>query len=113
MKHLLIAMYIFSVLYCYLQLNTMIERCIKLFKERHPLIQMDEPSRWNGFKLEVKILGVSAIPVVNLFLGYFISTLDESVISEIVRNVETKHWQEIREAEEELSKKLNNLDMYF
>lgn len=113
MKHLLIAMYIFSVLYCYLQLNTMTERCVKLFKERHPLIPMDEPSGWSGFKLGVEVLGVSAIPVANLFLGYFISTLDETVISEIVMNVETNHWQEIREAEDELSEKFNDLDMYF
>lgn len=103
MKHLLVTVYIFSVLYCYLQLNTMIDRCVELFKERHPTIPMDTPVGWRGFKLAIELLGISAIPVINLFLIYFLSTVDESVILEIIRSVEVNHWQEIRNAEEALN----------
>lgn len=112
MKHLLIAVYIFSVLYCYLQLNIMIDRCVNLFKERHPTVLMDAPVGLKEFKLALELLGISAVPVINLFLGYFLSTLDKSVILEIVNNVEEKHRQEIIDAEKNVNKS-DDLDNCF
>ena len=79
MKHLLIAAYIFSVFYCYMQLNTLIDRCVEIFKERHPAVPMDEAFGWKGVKLTIELLAVSAIPVVN--------------------NVELNYWHEIKDLE--------------
>lgn len=59
------------------------------------------------------MIAVSAIPVVNIFLGYYFSNFDETVISEVIENVEAKYWMEIQEAEEEISSRLNDLDKYF
>lgn len=99
MKHLLIAAYIFSVFYCYMQLNTLIDRCVEIFKERHPAVPMDEAFGWKGVKLTIELLAVSAIPVVNLILSYLLFTLGESVVSEVVNAVELNHWHEINELE--------------
>lgn len=112
MKHLLFAAYIFSVLYCYLEINAMIDRCIDVFKERHPLIPVGEAPIGKGLRLGIEILAISAIPVMNISLGFFISTMGEEVISEVVNNVEVNHLEEIREAEG-LADKLENLDEYF
>lgn len=97
MKHLLIAVYIFSVLYCYLQLNTMIDQCLEIFQKRHPTIPMDTAFGWKGFVLTLKLLAISAIPIVNLLLGYAVSVIDEHMISEIVLDVEIRHMDEIKE----------------
>lgn len=105
MKYLLITVYIFSVLYCYLEFNSMINRCVELFKERHPSIKLDASTGLKELKLVIELLGVSAIPIINLLLGYLISTLDDSVILEIINNVEIKHWQEIHDAEKELTER--------
>lgn len=112
MKHLLIAVYIFSILYCYLQFNTVINFCIKLFKERHPTLPIEGASWSKEFKLSLEILLISAIPVVNILFGVFISTLDDNTISEIVDNVEMKHWNEIYEIENGLEGKID-WDHYF
>lgn len=106
LKYFLIAVYIFSVLYCYLQLNMLIDRCVAVLKERHPLIPMDEPIGWRGLKLTAEILLTSAIPVANIGLGYFCDTIDEPIISEIINNVESNHWTEILTVEQELASKL-------
>lgn len=99
LKHILICAYMFSVLYCYLQINIMINRCIELFERQHPLIPLKRTSAWSEFKLYTEVLAVSAIPVINLIVAFIISQFDDSVISEVVSNVEMKHWKEIKDAE--------------
>ena len=108
MKHLLFAAYIFSVLYCYLQLNTMMDRAIEIFKERHPAIPIGNAPFGKGLSLSLETLAISAIPVANVFLGYFISTMGEGLISEIVDTVEMNHWNDIKEVESSLEEKLGS-----
>lgn len=108
MKHLLIAVYIFSVLYCYLQLNTMMDRAIEIFRERHPAIPIGDAPFSKGLSLGLEVLAISAIPVVNVFLGYFISTMGDGFISEIVDSVEAKHWSDINKVESSLEEKLGS-----
>lgn len=110
MKHLLIAAYILSFAYCYLQLSAMIDTAVDLFKERHPLIPMDSPGGWRGLRVEAEMIGISVIPVINLLLGCFIATLDESVIQEIINNVEINNWQDIHDAEKDLTEELDDLE---
>ena len=74
---------------------------------------MDSLSLKSAFKVGAEMIAVSAIPVVNIFLGYYFSNFDETVISEVIENVEAKYWMEIQEAEEEISSRLNDLDKYF
>lgn len=107
MKHLLFAAYIFSVLYCYLQLNAMIDRAIEIFKERHPAIPVGDAPFAKGLELGLEILGVSAIPFFNLFIGYLASSVGEAGISEIVDSVEMKHYKEITEVENDLKGKID------
>lgn len=99
MKHLLIAVYLFSILYCYLQINIMIDKCVEEFKKKHPGVLSKTRSSWSEFKLHVELLAISSIPVVNLIVGFLMSNFDNSVISEVVSNVELKHWKEIKEME--------------
>lgn len=110
LKHFLIAVHIFISFYCYLQLNTLIDRCVVLFKERHPALPVDEPTGWKGLKLIAELFLVSAIPLLNLWLGYFCTTLDDSVVSQIINNVEVNNWQEIKEFEEAVSDSAETLD---
>lgn len=112
MKHVLIAVYIFSILYCYAQLTNLMERCIAEFQSRHPLIPMDEPAWTSSFKVGLEMIAISAVPVINLFLGFSVSAMGDSVVSEIVTNVESNNWKEIQEAEDFQERK-NELDKYF
>lgn len=96
-----------------MQINSVMERCIEEFKNRHPSIPMDSLSLKGAFKVGAEMIAVSAIPVVNIFLGYYFSNFDETVISEVIENVEAKYWMEIQEAEEEISSRLDDLDKYF
>lgn len=112
MKHLLFAIYIFSVLYCYLKMNVMIDRCISVFVERHPLIPIGNPP-WNkGFKLTLELLAISSIPIVNIFLGVAFSVIGDDAVSEIVDSVEMKHIHDIQEIEA-ITDKMEDLDKYF
>ena len=74
---------------------------------------MDSLSLKGAFKVGAEMIAVSAIPVVNIFLGYYFSNFDETVISEVIENVEAKYWMEIQEAEKEISSRLDDLDKYF
>lgn len=112
MKHLLIALYIFSILYCYVQLSNLLDRCIDEFKSRHPLIPMEEATWTSSLKVEAEIIVISAIPIFNLLLGFHVSNMGENIISEIISNVESNNWAEIQEAEE-YKKEKNELDKYF
>ena len=100
MKHLVFACYIASVLYCYLQLNMMIERCIERFMERHPSLPMENDAfSWNGLKLTMELILISAIPVANIALAMFCAQMGEGLINEIINNVEINHINEIRDFE--------------
>lgn len=112
MKQLLFAAYVVSVLYCYMNINLMIDKCIEIFKERHPTIPVENGSFDKGLKVWLEILCISAIPVLNVFLGYVFSTMDSEIQSDIIDSVELTHRVEIMEAER-LAGKLNDLDKYF
>ena len=112
MKHLLIAAYIFSIMYCYLQLDALINRCLDVFKERHPSFPVGDMPLGKGLRLYCEMLAISAVPVINICFGYFIATTGENFISSVVDTVEMNHLVEIREAEE-LTEKLEDLDKYF
>lgn len=109
-KHLIIAIYISSAMYCYWQLGATIDSCIDLFKERHPSLPIDGAKFWPGLKFGIEVMALCAIPVLNLLFGYFCATLDHSVIIKIVENVETDHWKEIKEYENEFNSVAEELD---
>lgn len=110
LKYVVWTLYLFSVFYCFLQLNALIDKCVSQFKERHVLIPMDEPTGWNGLKLTIELLLISSVPVFNVGLGWFCGTIDDSVITEIVRNVEVDHWQEIKQAEQEITSAIEEIE---
>lgn len=112
MKHLLIAAYIFSVVYCYMQFDALVESCIKVFKERHPLIPIDANRSWKGARATIEMIGVSLIPVLNLLLSLILSKLDDAAITQIIQTIEVEHWKEIKEAESVMDK-FEDLDKYF
>ena len=102
-KHCLIAAYIFSTLYCYIGFTHTIDEALKRIKENHPSLPFDELPAWKGLKLNLQLLALSAIPVANIFLGWFFNNIPEEVLDEVVCKVETEHWQEIRGFEESLA----------
>ena len=98
-KDLLIVAYIASIIYCLYQLSITINDALDLFHERHPTLPVDETPGWKGVELGVELLALSSIPVANVMLGCACASLSDSVIEEIVSEVETKYWSEIRKWE--------------
>ena len=48
-KHILIAAYIFSAVYCYMGLNVLIEKSVEEILKRHTSVSFeDKPMGWKG-----------------------------------------------------------------
>lgn len=102
MKHLLFAGYIFSVLYCYLETNSIINKTLQRFTEKHPNLPISETSPLKRFQIDIEILLISMVPVINIFLGLVFSCAQDGLIDEVVGNIEANHWSEIRELESDV-----------
>ena len=99
MKQILIAVYFFSAVYCYMGTNALIDRAVYELLKRHPNIPPQSMSGWKGFKAHLEMLALSLIPVVNLVVGYFFNNVSDEMIAEIVSSVEIEHWHEIKDFE--------------
>ena len=109
-KHLLIAAYIFSVIYCYMGLNALIEKSVEEILKRHTNISfVDNPIGWKGVKTHLLMLGISMVPLFNFVIGYFFSNISDEKFSEIVTAVEIEHWHELNELEK-ISEEFDVLD---
>lgn len=109
-KHILIAAYIFSAVYCYMGLNVLIERSVEEILKRHTSVSFDDkPMGWMGTKTYLIMLAVSLIPLFNLVIGYFFNNISDEKIAEIVSAVEIEHWHELKEIEK-ITEELDGLD---
>lgn len=109
-KHILIAAYIFSAVYCYMGLNVLIERSVEEILKRHTSISFyDKPMGWKGAKTYLIMLAVSLIPLFNLVIGYFFNNISDEKIAEIVSAVEIEHWHELKEIEK-ITEELDGLN---
>ena len=109
-KHILIAAYIFSAVYCYMGLNVLIEKSVEEILKRHTSISFeDKPMGWKGAKTHLMILAISMVPVLNLVIGYFFNNISDEKIEEIVSAVEIEHWHELKEIEK-IAEELDGLN---
>lgn len=109
-KHILIAAYIFSAVYCYMGLNVLIEKSVEEILKRHTSVSFeDKPMGWKGTRTYLIMLAVSLIPLFNLVIGYFFNNISDEKIAEIVSAVEIEHWHELKEIEK-IAEELNELD---
>ena len=109
-KHLLIAAYIFSVIYCYMGFNVLIEKSVEEIFKRHTSVSFgDDPIGWKDAKTCLTMLCISVVPLFNLFIGYFFNNISDEKISEIVTAVEIEHWHELK-AFEKISEALDEID---
>lgn len=109
-KHILIAAYIFSAVYCYMGLNVLIERSVEEILKRHTSVSFDDkPMGWMGIKTYLIMLSVSLIPLFNLVIGYFFNNISDEKIAEIVSAVEIEHWHELKEIEK-ITEELDGLN---
>lgn len=110
MKYLLISAYIFSILYCYMGLNVLIEKSVEEILKRHTSVSFeDKPIGWMGTKTYLIMLATSMIPLFNLVIGYFFNNISDEKIAEIVSAVEIEHWHELKEIEK-ITEELDGLD---
>lgn len=99
-KHILIAVYIFSAVYCYMGLNVLIEKSVEEILKRHTSVSFEaKPMGWKGTKTYLIMLVVSLVPLFNLVIGYFFNNISDEKVAEIVSAVEIEHWHEIKEIE--------------
>lgn len=99
-KHILIAAYIFSAVYCYMGLNVLIEKSVEEILKRHTSVSFeDKPMGWKGAKTYLIMLALSLVPLFNLVIGYFFNNISDEKVAEIVSAVEIEHWHEIKEIE--------------
>lgn len=98
-KHIIFAIYIFSVFYCYVEVHGAIAKAMNRFIERHPNLPIIESGFWGTLKVDLEVLLVSAIPIINIALGFMMSNAPSSFIDEVVNSVESSHWLEISECE--------------
>lgn len=109
-KHILIAAYIFSAVYCYMGLNVLIERAVEEILKRHTSVSFDEkPMAWKGAKTHLIMLAISMVPVFNLVIGYFFNNISDEKIADIVSAVEIEHWHELKEIEK-IAEELDGLN---
>ena len=109
-KHILIAAYIFSTMYCYMGLNALIERGVGEILKRHTSVSLDEEHVvWKGAKTHLIMLAISMVPVFNLVIGYFLNNISDEKIEEIVSAVEIEHWHELKEIEK-IAEELDGLN---
>lgn len=109
-KHLLIAAYIFSVIYCYMGISVLIEKSVEEILKRHTSVSFgDNPIGWKDAKTYITMLGISVVPLFNLFFGYFFNNISDEKISEIVTAVEIEHWHELKEIEK-ITEELDGLN---
>lgn len=109
-KHILIAAYIFSAVYCYIGLNVLIEKAVEDVLKRHTSISfLDKPVGWKGHKTYLIMLVTSMIPVFNLVIGWFFNNISDEKLAEIVSAVEIEHWNDLKEIEK-MAEELNGLD---
>lgn len=98
-KHILFAIYIFAVLYCYIQTEMMFERCISTFIEKHPKLQHLYDGASNAWLPRIKILSISLVPFLNIGLGFLISCLPDEFYDTVASRIEDDHRDEIFEWE--------------
>lgn len=75
----------------------MIDRCVDMFKQRHPEIPVSNPGFLGNMKLSLQIFGISLIPIINFFLAFLCSILDDEKIAEVIDNIEENHREELQE----------------
>lgn len=109
-KHILIAAYIFSAVYCYMGLNILIEKSVEDILKRHTSVSFeDKPMGWKGVKTYLIMLAISMVPVFNLVIGYFFNNISDEKIAEIVSAVEIDHLHELKEIEK-IAEELDGLN---
>ena len=90
----LIAIYLFSAIYCFIQIDSKIHKAMELFLDRHPEFPIGRSGVFESLGVYIKIGFVSAIPIVNLLLAFFLENASATILEDVVRDVEMKYLED-------------------
>lgn len=91
----LIAVYVFSAVYCFIQIDTKIHQAMNIFLDRHPGFPIGKSGFFSMTALYLKIALVSSIPVVNTMLALFLDRASIAIVEDVVSEVELKFAADI------------------
>lgn len=91
----LIAVYVFSAVYCFIQIDTKIHQAMNIFLDRHPGFPIGKSGFFSIVALYMKIAFVSSIPVVNTMLALFLDRASIEIVEDVVSEVELKFAADI------------------
>lgn len=93
--HFLFAVYVFSAVYCFVQIDTKIHQAMDIFLDRHPDFPVGKSGFFDIAALYLKIALVSSIPVVNSMLALFLDRASVTIVEDVVSDVELKFASDI------------------
>lgn len=91
----LIVVYVFSAVYCFIQIDTKIHQAMNIFLDRHPGFPIGKSGFFAMVSLYLKIALVSSIPVINSMLALFLEKASFTIVEEVVSEVELKFAADI------------------
>ena len=91
----LLAVYVFSAVYCFIQIDTKIHQAMNIFLERHPGIPIGKSGFFAITALYLKIALVSSIPVINSMLALFLDRSSTAIVEDVVSEIELKYADDI------------------
>ena len=101
LKYLLFGVYAFSIVYCYMQFMAKIQECVDAFIDKHPEIPIKKSDMASKIWFQVEVVLISAIPLLNIFLAYFLNYAGGEIIDSAVANVEARYATEFADKEED------------
>lgn len=93
--HFLFAVYVFSAVYCFVQIDIKIHQAMDIFLDRHPGFPVMKSGFFDMATLYLKIALVSSIPVVNSMLALFLDRASATIVEDVVSEVELKFAADI------------------
>lgn len=99
--HFLFAVYVFSAVYCFIQIDTKIHQAMEIFLDRHPGFPIGRSGFFDMAALYLKIALVSSIPVVNSMLALFLDRASVTIVEDVVSEVELKFAADIMKSKKE------------
>lgn len=91
----LIAVYVFSAVYCFIQIDTKIHQAMDIFLDHHPGFPIGKSGVFTMAALYLKIALVSSIPVVNSLLALFLDRASITIVEDVVSEIELKFAADI------------------
>lgn len=91
----LIAVYVFSAVYCFIQIDTKIHQAMNIFLDRHPGFPIGKSGFFAIAALYLKIAFVSSIPVINSMLALFLDRASLAIVEDVVSEIELKFAADI------------------